>query len=116
MPDPDELVRLTLLVVLVLLLGLVALGIVLALIAAWRNVARREKLLEQGRRLRARHREAGGERPPSTDAWRMAGERLEVELEDEDDEDRPGDGHDPPDDEDDDDDDDEGDELRRRRL
>ena len=113
MPEPEDLRRLLWLVVLVLLLALVALGIILALMAAWRNIARREKLLEQGRRLRARERAARGERPPADDAWRLAGQRVQLDDEDDDEEDhRPSEDYEPPDDEDEDEDDDE---LPRRR-
>ncbi|MFA9478606.1 hypothetical protein ACERK3_09895 [Phycisphaerales bacterium AB-hyl4] len=97
---PEDGVRLIWLGVLVLALGVIGMGVILALLSSWRNQGRREKLLEQGRQLRASqpHNRARREAAEaSADAWAESGRRHQ-------DDDDPGDDIDMPAEGDDDDD------------
>lgn len=75
---PEDGVKVIWLGVLVLALGIIGVGMILALLSAWRNQGRREKLLKQGRELRAsqphnrRRREA---QAAASDVWAEAGRR-----------------------------------------
>ncbi|MEX0653534.1 MAG: hypothetical protein WD534_10500 [Phycisphaeraceae bacterium] len=71
---PEDGTHLVWLVVLMLIVGVIGIGVILALMSSWRNQARRDRLLEQGRRLRAT--QPGGRQPYTGDAWREAGQRY----------------------------------------
>ena len=58
----------------VALLGFLGIAVVIALLAAWRNYNHRQRLIDQGKRLR---REFSGQTETPADAWSESGRRFQ---------------------------------------
>jgi len=87
--------------------GLIGIATIVALLAAWRNYNQRQRMLDQGKRMRQRDRQDPYNHA-NTDVWTEAGRRFGENADNDDDAD---DDDDDDDDQDDDDDHDEDDDA-----